>query len=161
MTLLEYGGGFESYLAEHATGDPSGAQWRRGGEREPVHARPPLPGGDGVPPRRHLLSLHGARGPLGLPVRGADPPGARGDRAPANVVVLDTSRYAVSAGTFPSYFLKRLDAVALAQMRVDLRLFASRIAPAFFGEGSFRRSRAVRCHHRGLQPGDAGGVAAT
>lgn len=47
------------------------------------------------------------------------------------VTVLDTSRYAVSAGTFPAYFLKRLDAVARAQMRLDARLFADRIAPAF------------------------------
>ena len=49
----------------------------------------------------------------------------------ANVVVLDTSRYAVSAGTFPNYFLKALDQAALAQMRLDLLLFAQRIAPAF------------------------------
>ena len=48
-----------------------------------------------------------------------------------NVTVLDTSRYAVSAGTFPSYFLKRLDALAEAQMQIDLRLFAQRIAPCF------------------------------
>jgi len=48
-----------------------------------------------------------------------------------NVTLLDTSRYAVSAGTFPAYFLKRLDALAEAQMQVDLRLFAQRIAPFF------------------------------
>jgi [citrate (pro-3S)-lyase] ligase len=48
-----------------------------------------------------------------------------------NVTVLDTSRYAVSAGTFPSYFLKRLDEVAAAQMQIDLLLFAERIAPRF------------------------------
>lgn len=48
-----------------------------------------------------------------------------------NVSVLDTSRYAVSAGTFPNYFLKRLDAAAPAQMQIDVRLFAQRIAPAF------------------------------
>ena len=48
-----------------------------------------------------------------------------------NVTILDTSRYAVSAGTFPSYFLKRLDEVALAQMGIDIRLFAQRIAPRF------------------------------
>lgn len=49
----------------------------------------------------------------------------------ANVVVLDTSRYAISAGTFPSYFLKRLDEVAIEQMRLDLHLFGHRIAPEF------------------------------
>jgi [citrate (pro-3S)-lyase] ligase len=48
-----------------------------------------------------------------------------------NVTVLDTSRYAVSAATFPSYFMKRLDAVAEAQMQIDLRLFARALAPAF------------------------------
>jgi [citrate (pro-3S)-lyase] ligase len=48
-----------------------------------------------------------------------------------NVTLLDTSRYAVSAGTFPSYFLKRLDDVAVAQMQLDLRIFAEHIAPYF------------------------------
>jgi len=48
-----------------------------------------------------------------------------------NVTVLDTSRYAVSAGTFPAYFLKRLDEVATAQMQLDLRLFAQHLAPRF------------------------------
>lgn len=48
-----------------------------------------------------------------------------------NVTVLDTGRYAVSAATFPSYFLRRLDEAAEAQMGLDLRLFAQRIAPAF------------------------------
>ncbi|MGA2079467.1 MAG: citrate lyase ligase [Holophaga sp.] len=49
----------------------------------------------------------------------------------ANVTVLDTSRYAVSAATFPSYFLKRLDEAAQAQMGIDLELFARRLAPPF------------------------------
>jgi [citrate (pro-3S)-lyase] ligase len=49
----------------------------------------------------------------------------------ANVTVLDTSRYAVSAGTFPSYFLKRLDTRSAAQMQLDLRLFATALAPRF------------------------------
>jgi len=48
-----------------------------------------------------------------------------------NVTVLDTSRYAVSAGTFPNYFLKRLDEAAPAQMQIDVRLFAERLAPCF------------------------------
>lgn len=48
-----------------------------------------------------------------------------------NVSVLETSRYAVSAGTFPSYFLKQLDDAALAQMQLDVRLFASVLAPPF------------------------------
>lgn len=72
-----------------------------------------------------------------------------------NVVLLDTSRYAVSAGTFPSYFLKpgareragdasarrpcQAEGSAQAhathierlQMEVDARLFGAHIAPAF------------------------------
>ncbi len=48
-----------------------------------------------------------------------------------NVTVLDTSRYAVSAGTFPAYFMKRLDHLAEAQMQLDLRLFAEALAPRF------------------------------
>jgi len=50
----------------------------------------------------------------------------------ANVRVLDTSRYAVSALTFPAYFLTRSDDAAEVQMELDLALFARRIAP-FFG----------------------------
>jgi [citrate (pro-3S)-lyase] ligase len=48
-----------------------------------------------------------------------------------NVVLLDTSRYAVSAGTFPSYFLRQNDEKARLQMEVDVRLFATHLAPAF------------------------------
>ena len=50
----------------------------------------------------------------------------------ANVQVLDTSRYAVSALTFPAYFLARGDDAAEVQMELDLTLFGRRIAP-FFG----------------------------
>ena len=49
----------------------------------------------------------------------------------ANVLVLDTSHYAISGATFPTYFLKRDDPVARIQMELDLTLFASRIAPFF------------------------------
>lgn len=48
-----------------------------------------------------------------------------------NRLLLDTSRYAVSSGTFPSYFLRRHDEKARLQMEVDVRLFASHLAPAF------------------------------
>jgi [citrate (pro-3S)-lyase] ligase len=48
-----------------------------------------------------------------------------------NVLVLDTSCYAISNATFPTYFLKRDDPVARIQMELDLTLFASRIAPFF------------------------------
>ena len=62
----------------------------------------------------------------------------------ANVIVLDTSRYAVSAGTFPAYFLKRLDQVALEQMRMDLHLFGHRVAPGF----------GIRARFVGAEPSD-------
>jgi [citrate (pro-3S)-lyase] ligase len=48
-----------------------------------------------------------------------------------NVLVLDTSHYAVSNATFPTYFLKKNDPVARIQMELDLILFSSRIAPFF------------------------------
>ncbi len=48
-----------------------------------------------------------------------------------NVRVLDTSHYAVSAVTFPAYFLKQDDPVAAIQMELDLELFAGKLAPFF------------------------------
>ncbi len=54
-----------------------------------------------------------------------------GTRDLANVRVLDTSRYAVSAATFPAYFLKRSDDAAAAQLELDLLVFAQRLAPFF------------------------------
>jgi [citrate (pro-3S)-lyase] ligase len=48
-----------------------------------------------------------------------------------NALLLDTSRYAVSAATFPSYFLRQNDEKARLQMDVDVRLFAAHLAPAF------------------------------
>jgi [citrate (pro-3S)-lyase] ligase len=54
-----------------------------------------------------------------------------GTRDLPNVVVTDTSRYAVSAVTFPSYFLKEADDAAAIQRDLDLLLFARHIAPAF------------------------------
>lgn len=132
VTLLEHGGGFASYLAEHA------AEVRRGRNGAAVVNGNPFTYG-------HLYLVETASRRVDTfylfivrEDRSAFPFAARirlAREATAhlgNVVVLDTSRYAVSAGTFPSYFLKKLDAVSLAQMRVDLRLFASRLAPAFF-----------------------------
>jgi len=56
---------------------------------------------------------------------------SEGVRDLPNVLLLDTSHYAVSAATFPAYFLKRDDPVARIQMELDATLFASRIAPYF------------------------------
>ncbi len=49
-----------------------------------------------------------------------------------NLVVLDSSHYAVSGITFPAYFLKAEDPVSQIQMEVDLALFGKYLAP-FFG----------------------------
>lgn len=62
-----------------------------------------------------------------------------GTRHLPNVVVLDTGPYAVSAVTFPAYFLGKGEPVAEYQLELDLDLFGRRIAPAlrvrrrFFG----------------------------
>jgi len=50
----------------------------------------------------------------------------------ANVVVLESSCYAISNLTFPAYFLKKSEPVAQIQMETDLILFGRHIAP-FFG----------------------------
>ncbi len=47
-----------------------------------------------------------------------------------NVTVCEGSDYAVSAATFPTYFLKKLDDASEEQMSLDIDLFASAIAPA-------------------------------
>ncbi len=49
-----------------------------------------------------------------------------------NVIVLDSSHYAISAVTFPAYFLKAGDSPTQIQMEIDLLLFARHLAP-FFG----------------------------
>lgn len=49
----------------------------------------------------------------------------------ANVTVLDSSHYAVSAVTFPGYFLKQDENQALLQMEIDLLLFGRQLAPFF------------------------------
>jgi [citrate (pro-3S)-lyase] ligase len=48
-----------------------------------------------------------------------------------NVSVLDSSHYAVSAVTFPAYFLKDQEIAATVQMEIDLMLFGLHIAPFF------------------------------
>ena len=47
-----------------------------------------------------------------------------------NVVVLEGSDYAISAATFPTYFLKQVDDATDTQITLDLDLFARHIAPA-------------------------------
>ena len=47
-----------------------------------------------------------------------------------NVTVLEGSRYAISAATFPNYFIKTLTEVTDNQIALDLDIFARHIAPA-------------------------------
>mgnify|MGYP002854648013 FL=1 len=47
-----------------------------------------------------------------------------------NVTVLEGSEYAISATTFPTYFLKQLSDASDTQMLLDLDLFARHIAPS-------------------------------
>ncbi|MDM7914643.1 MAG: citrate lyase ligase [Candidatus Eisenbacteria bacterium] len=133
VALLEYGGGLEAYLDAHS-------RWQAPAAGScgsvVVNANPFTLG------HLHLVERAAARtGARYLFVvredRSVFPFAIRerlvraGTSHLPNVRVLDTSRYSISAATFPSYFLKKVDAVALAQMQIDLRLFASRIAPYF------------------------------
>ena len=47
-----------------------------------------------------------------------------------SITLCEGSDYAISAATFPTYFLKRLDDAADTQMRLDLDIFRRHIAPA-------------------------------
>lgn len=64
---------------------------------------------------------------------------SQGVRDIGNVVVVDGSDYAVSAATFPTYFLKQLSDATDTQIILDLDLYRRRIAPVlgatirFFG----------------------------
>lgn len=77
-----------------------------------------------------------------------------------NVTLLDTSCYAVSSVTFPTYFLKDGDPGGVIQMELDLLLFATRIAPhfhvaaRFVGSEPFSRTTAAynAAMHRILPP---------
>ena len=64
---------------------------------------------------------------------------SQGVRDIGNVVVVDGSDYAVSAATFPTYFLKQISDATDTQITLDLDIYRRRIAPAlgatvrFFG----------------------------
>jgi len=83
-----------------------------------------------------------------------------GTRHLENVVVLDTGPYAVSALTFPAYFLARGAPVPRIQLELDLALFGARVAPAlgvrrrFVGtEPSCATTRAYNAAMHRLLPG--------
>jgi [citrate (pro-3S)-lyase] ligase len=131
VALLEYGRHFARWLEEHrplVAGDANGAVV--------VNCNPFTLG------HQHLVEEAARRSDV-LYVfvvredRSAFPFDVRrrlveeGTRHLPNVRVLDTSRYAVSAVTFPAYFLHATDDAATIQMELDAQLFAERIAPFF------------------------------
>lgn len=80
-------------------------------------------------------------------------------RAFSNVTVAPGSIYAISAATFPSYFLKRLDDASVSHMELDIDIFIHHIAPAlgasvrFVGEEpSDQLTAAYNCHMRSVLP---------
>lgn len=129
--LLEYGGGLAAWLARHA------ALARAGRNGAAVVNGNPFTLG-----HQHLVETASRQVdtfylfvvredrsvfPFAARYRLA----AEATRHLPNVVLLDTGPYAVSAATFPTYFLKRLDEVATAQMQLDVRVFAAHLAPPF------------------------------
>ena len=131
VALLEYGGGLEAYLAAHA-------HLRRPGRNGAVVVN----GNPFTLGHLYLVETSARQAdtlylfvvseeesafPFAIRYRLA----AQSTSHLPNVVVLGTSRYAVNAAIFPSYFLKQRDETALAQMQIDLRLFGAHLAPAF------------------------------
>lgn len=67
----------------------------------------------------------------------------RGCHQFSNVAVCPGSDYAISASTFPTYFLKRIDDATDTQITLDLNLFASHIARALGATIRFAGSEPV------------------
>lgn len=71
----------------------------------------------------------------------------------ASITLCDGSDYAISAATFPTYFLKKLDDAADTQMRLDLDIFKRHLAPALGATIRFVGSEpddALTCHYNEL-----------
>ncbi|RPJ70134.1 MAG: citrate lyase ligase [Acidobacteria bacterium] len=133
VVLLEWGGGLERYLARlRAFGAPA-RQARRGavvlnGNPFTLGHKYLVETAAGQVERLFVFVVReeGSTFPFAARYRMA----AEATRHLGNVLLLDTSRYAVSAATFPSYFLRRQDDRARLQMEVDARAFGRHIAPA-------------------------------
>jgi [citrate (pro-3S)-lyase] ligase len=129
--LLEHGGGLGAYLAAHAglrRAGANGAVVVNGNPFTLGHLHLVETAASRVD-ALYLFVVREDRSVFPFEARLAMAQGATAHLP--NVVVLDTSRYAVSAATFPSYFLRRADRAARVQMEVDATLFAARLAPAF------------------------------
>lgn len=129
--LLEYGGGLPRYLARHQ------ALVRPGANGAVVVNANPFTRG-----HRYLIEQAAAQTDhlyvfVVREDRSVFPFEVRlqlveeGVRDLANVSVLDSSHYAVSAVTFPGYFLKNDENAAQLQMEIDLMLFGRQFAPFF------------------------------
>ena len=145
VALLEFGGGFERYVAEqheaaarHGRKPEAGSPKpdSRGAAAVVLNANPFTRGHQYLVEtaasrveRLYVFVVREDRSIFPFAVR--DRLVRAGTAHLANVAVLDTGRYAVSAGTFPSYFLRARDNAALMQMEVDVRLFGACLAPAF------------------------------
>jgi [citrate (pro-3S)-lyase] ligase len=129
--LLEYGDGLKRYLARHqrlVTPGPNGAIVANCNPFTYGH-RYLIERAASLVPRLYLFVVREERSLFPFEYRYrmvregiADLP---------NVTLLDTSCYAVSSVTFPTYFLKDGDPGGAIQMELDLMLFAGRIAPFF------------------------------
>ena len=74
-------------------------------------------------------------------------------RGGASITLCEGSDYAISAATFPTYFLKRLDDAADTQMLLDLDIFKRHLAPALGATIRFVGSEpddALTCHYNEL-----------
>lgn len=74
-------------------------------------------------------------------------------RGGASITLCEGSDYAISAATFPTYFLKRLDDAADTQMQLDLDIFKRHLAPALGATIRFVGSEpddALTCHYNEL-----------
>lgn len=129
--LLEYGGGLSRYLARHQ------ARVRPGANGAVVVNANPFTRG-----HRYLIEQAAAQTDhlyvfVVREDRSVFPFEVRlqlveeGVQDLANVTVLDSSHYAVSAVTFPGYFLKNDESAAQLQMEIDLLLFGRQLAPFF------------------------------
>ena len=71
----------------------------------------------------------------------------------SNVTVCHGSSYSISAATFPSYFIKKLDDVAETQIELDLDVMVRHIAPALGAVVRFVGSEPVdelTCHYNAV-----------
>jgi [citrate (pro-3S)-lyase] ligase len=131
VALLEYGGGLERWLSSHLPLVREGLNGAVVMNCNPFtlgHLHLVESAGSQVE-NLYLFVVREERSVFPFPVRFSLV--AEGVANIANVLLLDTSSYAISGVTFPTYFLKGDDQIARIQMELDLLLFAGRIAPFF------------------------------